>query len=111
MSNEIDWAAEVAAWRASGQTARQFCEEREYSTARLYWWSTRLKRTSSGAEGKKSVPLARVVRKPNVERARIKSAPIILHVGHARMEVSADTDRAALVVALEALAATDWDAQ
>src|SRR4051812_14164775 len=112
MSKERDWAAEVAAWRASGMPARKFCEERGYSATRLYWWSSQLKRSEGATVPKKTVPLARVVRRPDdADRSRHQGAPIIVQVGRARVEVSAGADRAALSVVLDALAATAWGAR
>ena len=107
MSKQKDWAAEVAGWRASGQSARQYCEARGYSATTLYWWSSQLKRAEGGPEPKKSVRLARVVRKRGVRRAGGMS-PIIVQVGRARVEVGADADRHALSTVLAALAATAW---
>jgi transposase len=107
MSKERDWAAEVEAWRASGLSARQYCEEREYSATTLYWWSSNLKRAGSASEPKKSVRLARVVRKRSARPAP-RTTPIVVQIGQARVEVGADADRDALSVVLEALAATAW---
>ena len=107
MSNKRDWASEVAAWRASGKTAREFCEERGYSTTRLYWWSSQMKRAGK-AETREAVPLARVIRKKDAIGSRVPRKPVIVHIGDARVEVVADADPAALTVALKALAATSW---
>jgi transposase len=109
MTKQPDWAGEVAAWRTSGLAARQFCEGRGYSATRLYWWSSQLKRME-GATKKKSIPLARVVRRRDGERSGLRGTPIIVQVGQARVEVTADADRAALSIVLEALAAA-WGAR
>ena len=106
MSKQRDWAAEVEAWRASGQSARQYCETHGYSATTLYWWSSHLKRAQAAEPGK-SVRLARVVRK-RVARPASGPAPIVVQVGRARVEVGADTDRDVLSTVLEALAATAW---
>ena len=110
MSKERDWAAEVEAWRASGLSARQYCEEREYSATTLYWWSSHLKRAGVASEPKKRVRLARVVRKPGARPAP-RTAAIIVQIGQARVEVGADADRDALSVVLQALATTALGAQ
>jgi hypothetical protein len=111
MSKHIDWAAEVSAWRASGLTARRFCDGRGYSATRLYWWSSQLKRSGpeSSSPGTRSVRVARVV----LERSRpaAEAAPIVIQVGGARVEVSGDIDRAALSVVLQTLAQTSWGAR
>ena len=108
MSNKRDWTSEVAAWRTSGKTAREFCEERGYSPTQLYWWSSQLKRGGGRAVTRDSVPLARVVRKKDVVEARVPRKPVIVRIGDARVEVAADADPAALTVVLKALAATSW---
>jgi len=107
MSKERDWAAEVEAWRASGLSARQYCEERDYSATTLYRWSSNLKRAGGASAPNKTVRLARVVRKRSARPAP-KTAPIVVQVGQARVEVGADADRDVLSVVLEALAATAW---
>ena len=107
MSKGRDWAAEVEGWRTSGLSARQYCEGRQYSATTLYWWSSRLKNARGASEPQKTVRLARVVRKRSARRAP-KAALIVVQIGRARVEVAADTDRNALSVVLEALAATTW---
>lgn len=111
MSKQIDWTAEVAAWRASGLTARKFCEDRGYSVTRLYWWSSQLKRSEPerASPRTRSVPIARVVRERS-QPARGR-APIVIQVGSARVEVAGDVDRAALSAVLQTLADTSWGAQ
>lgn len=106
MSKQRDWAAEVEAWRASGQSARQYCEAQEYSATTLYWWSSHLKR-GQGAQSIKPVRLARVVRKPGA-RPVGRTAPVVVQIGRARVEVGADTNRDVLSTVLEVLAATAW---
>jgi hypothetical protein len=54
------------------------------------------------------MPLVRIVRKSET-RAAAKSSPIFVHVGNARIEVSADVDRSTLSVVLEALASVSWE--
>ena len=104
MSKQIDWTAEVSAWRASGLSAREFCESRGYSATQLYWRSSQLNRSenSTSTSRTRSVPMAGVVR----ERTRQTpgAVPIVIQVGGARVEVSGDVDRAALRVVLQALA-------
>lgn len=112
MSSKRDWSAEVAAWRTSGKTAQEFCAERGYSTTRLYWWSSELKRRGAPGESKTPVmALAKVVRKRSEDSSLSSAGVVIVHVGAARIEVTARADRAALTLALEVLAATSWDAK
>jgi len=107
MSKQPDWATEVAAWRASGKTASEFCKDRGYSATRLYWWSSQLKRSKATPVRRASVQLARVVRKRGASGGA-ERAPIVIEVGRARVEVRADADPAALSLVLQSLASTRW---
>ena len=44
------WRSRIAAWEGSGQTARAFCRERDFSEWSFYRWRRRLRAT--GAAGK-----------------------------------------------------------
>jgi hypothetical protein len=99
MSKQVEWTAEVAAWRASGLTARKFCEGRAFTAARLYWWSSQMARSQDSASRTTTLPMARVVR----SRAVSACGPIVIRVGKARVEVSGEVDRAALLVVLQTL--------
>ncbi|HET6336271.1 MAG TPA: hypothetical protein VFG30_23780, partial [Polyangiales bacterium] len=59
----------------------------------------------------KPVRLARVVRRTDGDGKRVQGTPIVVQVGRARVEVAADTDRAALSMVLQALAAAEWGAR
>ena len=37
----------MAAWRASGLSAREFCRELEYTSKDLTWWASRLRRSGA----------------------------------------------------------------
>ena len=102
------WVTEVRAWRASGLSADAFCKDRGYSASRLYNWSSRLNRANRGQDGQPAVAMARVVRR---ETAASERTPIVIQVGHARVEVTADSDPDALSVVLRALASVTRDAQ
>jgi hypothetical protein len=39
-----EWRREVAAWKRSGQTAREYAASRDLSEDTLTWWNWRLKR-------------------------------------------------------------------
>jgi hypothetical protein len=116
----------VGAWRASGQSAREFCSGRDFSPKNLVWWSWHLSRTGSSLPAKPElsqtkrpeIALARVVRRP--VRARTEEAAIVVqkpvrvrgpeptivvHVGPARIEVGA-SDRAALTTVVDAILAS-----
>jgi hypothetical protein len=109
MSKETDWPARVEAWRSSGMSAGEFCKGREYSATTLYWWSSQLKRAGARTQRGQRVPMARVERK--AERPSANSSPIVVQVGGARVEVTADVDRNTLSVVLEALASVPWEAK
>ena len=88
-------------------SASKFCEQRGYSATRLYWWSSQLKREQGAAANDAAVPIARVVRTGSAP-VRSRGAPIVIQVGGARVEVSAEVDRDALSVVLQALASISW---
>jgi transposase len=46
---ESRWAARVEEWRASGKTAREFCEGKEFSAGGLRYWSSQLRSGASPA--------------------------------------------------------------
>lgn len=103
MAKASDWAKRVEAWRASGQRASEFCKGREYSAKRLQWWSWHLGRKGvRGSLSSHAVTLARVVRKPDWERAP-NAAAIMVHVGAVRVDVTSGADRAALATVLDVL--------
>ncbi|MEY4578302.1 MAG: hypothetical protein RL701_3005 [Pseudomonadota bacterium] len=99
MSKRAEWIARVAEWRASGLTAAQFCTGREYAATSLYWWSRQLK----GPAREARVDIVRVVRKASTPQAQ-STAPIVVQLGQARIEVAPE----ALAALLEALAASAW---
>ena len=66
-----------------------------------------MKRAEGASEPNRPVRLARVVRKRGAWPVG-GTAPIVVQVGRARVEVGADTDRDALSTVLAALAATSW---
>jgi hypothetical protein len=100
MTRASEWATRVAAWRASGKTAREFCKGRDYTAGRLLWWSSDLKRRGIGGPPERSMVLARVIRKPEV---RLQSSAIVVHLGSVRIEVPAGADRATVSTVLEVL--------
>ena len=108
MSSKAEWTKRVEAWAASGKSAREFCEGRDYSPKSLQWWGWRL-RGARRAKGVRNEPLrfARVVRKRSgVAAASTSTAVLVVHVGGARVEIGAPVDRTALATVLDALLAT-----
>jgi hypothetical protein len=99
MATAVEWAERVNTWRASGKTARRFCEESGYSTKSLLAWSSRLgRKADKKGNAVSEVRLARVVREP----VRVNE-PLVVQVGGARIEIRAGVDRAALAALLNAL--------
>jgi hypothetical protein len=104
MTKASEWAQRVEAWRASGKSAAEYCEKREYTAKSLQWWASRLRRRGLAAsEGEATVTLARVVRSPHQAIHAAQGASIVVTLGEARVEVSAGADRAALSMVLQAL--------
>jgi hypothetical protein len=112
MANATEWARRVAAWRASGMTAEQFCADKGYSVKSLWGWSSRLSRTAGRTATKAgaSVPLAKVVSAESVSpRARRSAGPddsdgrILLEIGGARIEVQGRVDASALRTVVDVL--------
>lgn len=108
---EERWAERVEAWRASGQTSREYCEGRAFTAGGLRHWAYRLRK----AAGMKATALARrsSVRLVRVERVADRAAPavpvgaaLIIEIGGARMVVPPGCDVGTVKTVLEALAAT-----
>jgi hypothetical protein len=104
MADRKTWAKRVAAWRASGLTARAYAEREEVSERTLRYWAWRLKRKARPAE------LVRVVRAAGVEPVEAMPSPlprtdVVLVVGNARVRVQVDLDRETLARVFEVLAA------
>lgn len=92
---ETKWSERVREWKASGRTAQQFAEGREFKASTLVYWASCLRRGRVGAApGNKRQPrvrMARVVRtSPRAEDS------IVLTVGAARVAVRAGFDEALL---------------
>lgn len=106
MVKKADWEKRVVAWRASGKSAREFCEGRDYSPKRLQWWAWHLGRRSGerAVSRKPSIEFARVVRKLDTNGGGGVDS-IVVQVGAARIEVGARADRAALTAVLDAVLA------
>lgn len=100
MTKASEWATRVAAWRASGKTAKEFCKSKDYAAERLLWWSSDLKRRGVASAPGAAMALARVVLKPD-ERPR--AAAVVVCWAGFRVEVTAGADKATVSTVLEAL--------
>ena len=100
MAKAAEWVERVEAWRSSGSTAREYCKGKAFTATSLLWWSSQLRRAGAKKRPASSgdVRLARVVR-----RSSAPCAPIVVHVGDARVEVSPGTDSRLLAAVMDAL--------
>lgn len=109
MANASEWGKRVAAWRASGLTAEQFCAGREYSAKSLWHWSSRLGR--AGDKGVAPRPGRRRSRTPEVVPvARLVRAgeasslgSVVVELNGARIEVQGAVPATTLQAVFEAL--------
>jgi hypothetical protein len=99
---ESKWAERVREWKASGRTAKEFAEGREFKASTLVYWASCLRRGRVGAMAPQKrqarVRMARVVRSP----ARIDDS-IVVAVGAARVAVRAGFDEELLRRVVKAL--------
>ena len=103
MANRAEWQERVSEWRASGLTAAQFCEGREFSRSALHWWSGQLRtnqRSTSGARADQASPSVAMAR---VETGRASVEALTIEIGSARIVVPRGVDHATLACALRAL--------
>lgn len=112
MTDTKIWEHRVAAWRASGQSARAFAEGREFTVHMLRYWARQVgARTPTAAAttalvARPAVRMARVLRTAaDVEPAASDQRPVMIEVGRARVAVVAGFDRPTLAAVLELLGA------
>jgi hypothetical protein len=89
------WKKHVAGWRASGETAQQYCERHGLSTNSLSGWASRLKRDEQTAEA--------AMRWAKVEVTTAASLrPIVIRVRdvHIDVERGFDADTLAAILAV-----------
>jgi hypothetical protein len=106
---ETKWSERVREWKASGRTASEFAEGRDFKASTLAYWASRLRRVRAGAtprrERRPRVRMARVVRtaaRPEASAARPEDS-IVVTVGTARVAVRAGFDEALLRQVVKAL--------
>jgi hypothetical protein len=111
MSTEAIWAKRVAAWRASGLTAREFSARHEFAAGTLLWWSSRLRRAKA-TRPSASVSIARVIAVPSVpgapasvvgELASADADAVVIEIGVARVRVPVERGRCGLESVLDIL--------
>ena len=105
---ETKWVERVRAWRASGQTASEFAQGREFEASTLRYWASRLRKEGAPTP-RGSAPTVTVTRAPRVRLLRVTPTaavarePLVVSVGAARIEVRAGFDRALLGELVDAL--------
>src|SRR5579864_2401207 len=99
---ETKWSERVREWKASGKTAKQFVEGRDFKASTLVYWASCLRRGSGPSArregGEPRVRMARAVAVP-----RRADDGIVIAIGAARVAVRAGFDRALLRQVIEAL--------
>jgi hypothetical protein len=106
MAKAAEWSERVADWRASGLTAKEYCEGREYSAQNLLYWSSTLRRKGSAERRPdREVTMARVIRRVDAEPSPKTPASIVVRTRTARVEVRPGADAATLALVLTALGA------
>lgn len=98
MATSSEWAERVAAWRASGLTAKAYCVGREFSAGTLHFWSSKLKH---GPKVQGRVKLARVVRARGSESGH--GVALVVELRDARILVPTDVHAATLTRVVAAL--------
>lgn len=108
MSNGREWAGHVKSWRASGESARAYCERRGLKLSRFRYWSSGVKRaeverlTGPAAPAPK-LNLARVRTTAPTRAPATASGPLRVVVGEVSVEVPSTFDPAALRGVVEVL--------
>jgi len=118
MTKEQMWLARVLAWRASGQSAVEFCEEAGLSVSALRAWSSRLGREGKVARSAMGRPpksskrgtegtFARVIRTQATDSQTRQSATLsqsmVISVGRSHIALSAGFDAELLRSVVQAL--------
>lgn len=102
MTRASEWAERVASWRASGQSAAEFCRGRPYTKESLYAWSSSLKRKQVEANVRSAkITLARVVRAPTpAHESRDLSVVVTTNRGQLELRGPLDAQMVQAMVAM-----------
>jgi len=115
MANDKVWGERVAAWRASGLTAKEFAAGQPFSAQQIWNWSYRLRRARSAPPApvtvarpdahavKKCVRLARVVRVAASAPPASPALGLVVEWHGARIAVPPAFDRATFSTVLDAI--------
>ena len=104
------WQERITEWKASGLTADQFCQDKEFTTSALRQWVYRFKREAQAAP-KTPEPTVRVARVVRATTTRVGSTrkgvpasePLVIEIGGARICVRPGFDRATLATVIALL--------
>lgn len=107
MADATIWNKRVAAWRASGQTAAEYCERQGLGLSALRYWALRARREQAAATVRPPVRLARVERAAAATESTTSSSSsaVVIEIGRARVSVEQGFDRATLATVLDVLGA------
>ena len=117
MTDMKTWEQRVAAWRSSGQSARAYSEDREFSVHMLRYWARRVgpkaappapasRAPSSPPPPRPAVRMARVLRTgTSAQPTTTTSSAVVIEIGRARVAVAAGFDRPTLAAVLDLLGA------
>lgn len=99
---ETKWSERVREWKASGRTAREYAEGRDFKASTLVYWASCLRTGIGGApRAKKRDPHVRIVR---VVPSSVRSEDaIVVAIGAARVAVRTGFDPALLRQVVNAL--------
>jgi hypothetical protein len=101
---ETKWSERVREWRASGRTAKEYAEGREFKASTLVYWASCLRTGAGGAaRAKKREPRVRMVRVVPVAGAVRVDDTIVVAIGAAHVAVRAGFDPALLRQVVRAL--------
>jgi hypothetical protein len=99
---ETTWSERVREWKASGRTAKEFAEGREFKASTLVYYASELRRRDgNGARPRKRERHVRMVRV--VARKPEHGETLVVQVGAARVVVGTDFDGALLRRVVQAL--------
>lgn len=107
MADAATWKKRVAAWRASGQTAAEYCTQHGLTLSALQRWSHRLRREAQ----EPAPPAAAAIRLARVERVAVSPEPtgpttvpgVVVEISGARVRVERGADAATVAMVLIAL--------
>jgi transposase len=99
------WSERVRDWRASGKSAEEYAEGREFKASTLRYWASHLRRVTS-AEAAATVREAPIRMVQVVSRPTAAAIALEVHVGPARVVVRQGFDPGLLRQVVEALGAS-----